>query len=124
MQVTAFQTDNTVRQGVTLFFRDILLDNLIKVGEGHHGTAHHKVILPFLLLATQMLWMTVLESDSMAYLLCHPYFLTRTVNQFEVAVGEKDSEGNTRETASCAEVENLRAGLERMTLAIAIECST
>ena len=63
LQVAAFQTNQTIRQGVLSLLLEIFLDDLHQVGQLHHGTAHHEIILSLLFLATQMFSHEILQSD-------------------------------------------------------------
>ena len=112
LQVTALQTDDAVGQGVLLCLRDILTHDLHQVGQGHHRTAHHEVVLPLLVLTAQVLGMTVLQTDGVAHLLGHTDLLARTVDEFEPTVWEEDGQGDAGEPTACAEVEDLGTGTE------------
>jgi hypothetical protein len=54
----------------------------------------------------------VLKADDITNLLSHANLLARAVDKFKLTLGEEYREGNTRESASCAEVENTGAGAE------------
>ena len=54
LQLSAFQTDDTVGQRIPLFPPDVLPDNLDQIGEGHHGATDDKVEFPFLFFAPAM----------------------------------------------------------------------
>ena len=56
--------------------------------------------------------MTVLKSDGIAHLLSHPYLLACAVDEFELTFRKENGQRNTRETATCSEVENLSARLK------------
>ena len=106
LKVTALETDDAVGQGIMLRLGNVLTDDLGEIGQGHHGTAHYEVILFLLFLTAQVDGLTVLEADGLADFLRHADLLTRTVDEFELALGEEDGQGNAWETAARAEVED------------------
>ena len=71
LQIATLQADNAIGQGILLLLRDVLTHQFYQVGEGHHGTAHNKVVLILLILATQMGGLAVLQANGIAPLLCH-----------------------------------------------------
>ena len=46
----------------------------------------------------------VLQPDALGHGRCHLDFLADTINEVEMAFGEEDGQGNTRETAACTHV--------------------
>jgi len=112
LKIAAFQTDDSVGHGIALFIGDVFAHNLHQVGQWHHGTAHHKVVFALLVLAAQVLGLAVGQADGMAYLLGHANLLARPVNQFELAFGKHDGQGNAGETTACAEVKHMGLGPE------------
>ena len=112
LQVATFQADDAIGQGVALRLGDVLADNLHEVGQGHDGAAHHEVVAAFLVLTAQVLGVAVLEADGLADFLGDADLLARAVDEFELAFGVEDGEGDARETAASAEVENLGARAE------------
>ena len=112
LKVTALETDDAVGQGIMLRLGNVLTDNLGEIGQGHHGTAHYEVILVFLFLTAQVDGLTVLEADGLADFLRHADLLTRTVDEFELALGEEDGQGDARKTTARAEVEDAGAWSE------------
>lgn len=112
LQITAFQAENAVRQGVLLMFGDVFLNNLHQIGQGHNGTTDHKVVETFLILTTQVGGLAVLQSDGIADLLGYTDLLSCTVDQLELTVGEEDGQGDAGKTSAGAEIENLGAGTE------------
>ena len=112
LQITAFQTEDAVRQSILLMLGDVFPHDLREVGQGHDGTADHKVVETFFVLTAQMCRMAVLQSDGIAHLLGHADFLARTVDELELTVGKENGQGDTGEATACTEVENLAAGTE------------
>lgn len=112
LQITAFQAENAVGQGVLLTLGDILLNDLHQVGQGHDGTTDHKVVETFLILTTQVGGLTVFQSDGIAHLLGHTDLLARTIDQLELTIGEENGQRNAGKSSAGAEVENLSAGTE------------
>ena len=112
LQITAFQAENAVRQGVLLMFGDVFLNNLHQIGQGHNGTTDHKVVETFLILTTQVGGLAVLQCDGIADLLGYTDLLSCTVDQLELTVGEEDGQGDAGKTSAGAEIENLGAGTE------------
>ena len=112
LHIASFQTDDSVGQGVVLVLGDILAHNLHQVGQGHDSTTDDEIISAFLVLATEMFRVTVLQSDGITYLLCHTDFLSCSVNQLELTFGEENGQGNAGESATCPEVEDAGAWCE------------
>ena len=113
LQIAALQTDESVWQGVVLvLMRDVLLNNLHEVGQGHHGTAHHEVVLCLLLLARQLLSHNVLQSDGLCHLVHHADLLARAVDHLKLALRKHYCQGNAGEASARAKVENARAVAE------------
>ena len=112
LQITAFETENTVGQGVLMFLGDVLLHNLDEIGQRHDRTAHHTVVSSLFVLTTQMYRLAVLQADGIADFLSDPDFLACAVDEPELTFRKKDGQGDAREPAACAEVEDLGAGTE------------
>ena len=112
LQVAAFQTDQAVWQGVLTLLLEILLDNLHQVGQLHHGTAHHEIILSLLVLATQMFSHEILQPDGRSHLVADTDLLAGSVDELELALREEDGERDARESATATEVEDFCAWAE------------
>ncbi len=112
LQITAFQAENAVRQGVLLMFGDVFLNNLHQIGQGHNGTTDNKVVETFLILTTQVGGLAVLQSDGITHFLGYTDLLACTIDQLELTIGEEDGQRNAGKTSAGAEIENLGAGTE------------
>ena len=107
LQIAALETEQTIRQGILTSLLEVLLDDLHQVGQLHYGTAHHEVVLAFLVLTAQVFSHQVLESDSASHLIAHLNLLAGAVDELELALREEDGERDARKTTAASEVENL-----------------
>ena len=117
LKVSAFQTDHSIGNSITLIVRDVLPNYLHQVGEGHHSSAYYEIIVSLLFFTAKVLRVTVVKSYGLTHFLCHTYLFACSVNQLELALRKQNGERNTWETTACAEIENLGTWLETNELA-------
>ena len=106
LQIAAFETKNAVGKGVLVLLRDVFLHDFDEVGQGHDSSADHKIVETFFDFNTQVRGLAIIQSNSLAYFLSDADFLSCTVDEFELAVGEEYGQGDAWETAARAEIED------------------
>ena len=111
-QITAFQTQKSVRQSVLPLLLKVFLDNLHQVRKLHYRTAYHEIVFAFFVFSAQVFCFEILQIDSRSHLVADSDFLARSIYQLELAFREENGERNARETSTAAEIENLRARTE------------
>ena len=112
LQVAALEDDEPVGHGVALGAADVLADEFHKVGQGHHGTADHKIELAFLLLGALLYARNIVQTNGLRDFVGDAYLLADAVDERELALGEQDGEGYAGETAACADIQDGGAALE------------
>ena len=78
-----------------------------KVAEGHHGPADNIVETLPALAAVAVLEGNIVKAYGFGHRLSHLDLLTYSIDKMEAALWPKNGEWYTRESASCAEIQNL-----------------
>lgn len=116
VEVTPFEADETIGDGIVMARRDVFLHQTEEVGSVHDSTADNEVVEAVFVHYVAVGRLNICESERLSHLVDHLDFLANRVDEVELALGEEDGEGNAGEATTRANIEDGSLGLERYVL--------